>query len=664
MLASMHGLRFTPRPSLDQTMLELRNITLTLDRDGETHKLLDDVTLNVPPGHLLAIVGPSGCGKTTLLKTIAGLKHHDDGEIHWQGRNVEDGDDLHPSELGYVPQFSIAHDLLTVEECVASAVTLRTCQPDDEAGWALVDEMLEATGLAKLADRQVKVLSGGQKRRLGLALELVTNPTLLLCDEVTSGLDPKSEREITQLLHDLAGKNDKRIVINVTHSLANLSLFDTVLVMHEGRIVYHGPPRALMHYFSVEHAEDVYPKLARRSPERWADSWNRHRDAYYETYKLVSKAATPGGAAPQEVKEREPAKEKLPSARADFDEDEGDGSIKKERAQSNDEDDEAKPKLKGDDWSKYKERRDKRNKELDDEEEQPFEVDEEHELPGFVVQTKELLSRRWLIFRRDKAQVWLNLIMLLGFPLLVVIFGYEGVPQVRQLSARQDENIIREYNDQKAYLASKLKAGGLVSGLILMQVVLVTLMASNNAAREIAGERDILERERLGGLRPLSYVASKVLFLGAFVLAQALWMGLFVAMLCRGIPGDLPIKLGLLVMASAAMTSVCLGISALMRSPEKATILCIYLVGFQLPLSGAVLALPKMIAPVVQPFVAAYWSWSGSLNTMKPTPFWEAVRYVTESNLEPWNLAVFVLGLHVVVGLVLTYAGAKHSQWD
>jgi hypothetical protein len=320
---------------------------------------------------------------------------------------------------------------------------------------------------------------------------------------------------------------------------------------------------------------------------------------------------------------------------------------------------------KDDEWGKHKKARDKKQKELEDEAEQPFEVDEQHRLPGFVTQTRELLSRRWLIFRRDKAQVWLNLAMLLGFPLLVVIFGYEGVPQVRQLSARQDTNLITEYAEQQAHGESQLKAGGLVSGLILMQVVLVTLMASNNAAREVAGERDILERERLGGLRPLSYVASKVLFLGVFVLAQALWMGLFVEMVCRGIPGDLMIKLGLLVMASAAMTSVCLGISALMRSPEKSTILCIYLVGFQLPLSGAVLALPKGIAWLVQPFIAAYWSWAGSLNTMKATAFYDAVAKVTDSKqLAPWNLACFFLGLHIIIGLVLTYAGTKNSQWD
>ncbi|HSI63060.1 MAG TPA: ATP-binding cassette domain-containing protein [Candidatus Saccharimonadia bacterium] len=654
-------------------MLELKNISLSLDRDGEAHALLDDITFSIPPGHLLAIVGPSGCGKTTLLKTVAGLKHHDSGEIHWEGRNVEDEKDLHPSELGYVPQFSIAHDLLTVEECVASAVALRTCQPDDESAWALVETMLKQTGLTPLADRQVKVLSGGQRRRLGLALELVTDPTLLLCDEVTSGLDPKSEREITQLLHDLAQNNPRRIVINVTHSLANLALFDTILVLHEGRVVYHGPPRALAHYFSVEQAEEIYPKLGRRSSERWSESWGRHRDAYYATYGLAPKkeeGKEPATGDLKSVTDRDPERIKLPSA-ASFPEEGGKGDDKTSLEKEEEEDE-------GDDWSKYKKRREKKQKEKakdrgehveahkeEEAESGPPEVSEQHRLPGVFAQTRELLSRRWTIFWRDKTQLWLQLAMILGFPFLVVIFGLEPIPQVRQLSVRQDtQNVMLDAQEKVDYRESQIKAGGVVSGLVLMQVVLVTLMASNNAAREIAGERDILERERLGGLRATSYVLSKILFLGTFVFVQALWMGLFVEMVCSGIPGDLLIKLVMLVMASAAMTAVCLGISAIMRSPEKATILSIYLVGFQLPLSGALLTLPKALAPIVQPFIAAYWSWSGSLSSMKSTDFYDAVDAVTSTQIESWNLAIFVLGLHVLVGIALTYAGTKNSQWD
>jgi len=625
-------------------MLEVRNITIRVQRDGEDHALLEDVSLNVPPGHLLAIVGPSGCGKTTLMKTIAGLKEDDSGEILWEGRNLAHEGDLHPSELGYVPQFSIAHELLTVEECVASAIALRTCGLTLEQQESLLGETLTQTGLGGLADRQVKVLSGGQKRRLGLALELVTDPALLLCDEVTSGLDPKSEREITQLLHDLARQSLKRMVINVTHSLANLGLYDTVLVLHEGRVVYHGPPRALNHYFSIDQAEDIYPKLARRPAERWASSWERHREAYYQTYGLSLKSKDE----PKVVTDREPDRIRLPVAKANDDEDSEDSHGESSK--------------KKDSGSMGKSAKGGK----DEAEPREHIIDPIHHLPSLMTQAMELWRRRWIIFMRDRGQMWLHILMLFGFPLLVVIFGYEGIPAVRALSQRADANVVTEFKQQAAHTTSLLKSGGLISGLIMFQVVLVTLMASNNAAREIAGERDILEREKLGGLRPMAYVLSKAMFLGVFVLAQSLWMGLFVELVCPGIPGDLMVRLALLVMASAAMTAVCAGISALMRSPEKATILCIYLVGFQLPLSGAVLALPKKFEPLVQPFIAAFWSWSGSLHTVlnSDSQFSQAVKAVTATSLKAPSLAFFFLSLHVAVGLTAAYAGTKHSQWD
>lgn len=139
--------------------------------------------------------------------------------------------------------------------------------------------MLEETGLGPISDRHVKVLSGGQKRRLGLAMELVSDPKLLLCDEVTSGLDPRSEREIVRLLHDLSRK-DGRIVLSVTHSLSHLELYDSILVLHEGRVAFHGPPEQLTHYFSVSDTEEVYPRLASQPSERWHVSWQKHRASY------------------------------------------------------------------------------------------------------------------------------------------------------------------------------------------------------------------------------------------------------------------------------------------------------------------------------------------------------------------------------------------------
>jgi hypothetical protein len=118
------------------------------------------------------------------------------------------------------------------------------------------------------------------------------------------------------------------------------------------------------------------------------------------------------------------------------------------------------------------------------------------------------------------------------------------------------------------------------------------------------------------------------------------------------------------VLVSAAMTSVCLGISAMCRTPEKATILSIYLVGFQLPLSGAVLSLPDWIEGAVNPFIAAFWSWSGSLRSMSDTAFYDAVKKVTETSLVTPELAGFVLLAHVIIGLSMAYVGSKGSQWE
>lgn len=574
-------------------MLQATGLNLEIDAPSGSAEpgifLLRDLEFEVPAGHLMAIVGPSGCGKSTLLKVIAGITEQTEGRLCWQGRDLKEEEDLHPGELGYVPQFSIAHDELTVEECVFNSMALRTCLEDEEFEQRL-QRVLETTGLTGLADRRVKVLSGGQKRRLGLALELVTNPCLLLCDEVTSGLDPKSEGEITELLRHLSRENPRRIVINVTHSLANLSAFDSVMVMSRGHLVYFGPPSSMAHYFSVDHPEEIYRRLSQREPEEWGRSWGKNREHYQN---LLREAAPKPEYHPDYAPTQEP--DLLPSL-----------------------------------WS----------------------------------QVQTLLQRRWTIFRRDRGQVLLHLAMLFGFPLLVVIFALDGIKPLRQLDPRPDSNLMVEMQRQSQHLVEQLNTGGLVSGLIMLQVVLVTLMASNNAAREIAAERLILEREKLGGLMPAAYLISKILFLGVFVLAQSLWMGIFTDMVSGGLPGNLFIKLGLLILVSAAMTSVCLGISAWCRSPEKATILSIYLVGFQLPLSGAILTLPAWLQGPVNPLIAAFWAWSGSLRSMSDTAFYDAVKKVTLSPLVTPGLAAFILLAHLVIGLGMTYSGARNSRWE
>ena len=228
-------------------MLNLKNINFAIKKDGEEINLINDANLKIDKGSFVAVVGPSGCGKTTLLKIIAGINEQNKGQITWDNRDLSE-EDFSPIELGYVPQFSVAFDELTVSESIKTSIKLRVKTDSKKHFNEIYDIIIEQTGLGELTDRRVNVLSGGQKRRLSLALELVTNPKLLLCDEVTSGLDPKSENEIVSLMHSLSNSSN-RLIINVTHSLNNLNLYDSVVVLYDGYTVYHGPPSNLNHYF-------------------------------------------------------------------------------------------------------------------------------------------------------------------------------------------------------------------------------------------------------------------------------------------------------------------------------------------------------------------------------------------------------------------------------
>ena len=513
-------------------MLELKDVCFTIQKDGEPINLVDRASLKIPRGHFMAIVGPSGCGKTTLLKTIAGLNPESDGSLWWNGRNLSEDGDLEPYEIGYVPQFSIAYDQLSVDESVEAATRLRVKTKGSSDLDERIDKVLEETGLAPIADRPVKVLSGGQKRRLGLAMELVSHPKLLLCDEVTSGLDPRSEREIVHLLHDIS-RREGRIVLSVTHSLAHLELYDSILVLHEGRVAYHGTPEQLTHYFSVDNTELVYPQLAKQASEKWRSSWLKHSPTYYAKLERNRQNL---------VNQRQ-----LELPAEEF------------------------KNLDGEDVAIARE--------------DPIRA------PGLLSQFTTLLGRRMRIFFRDRGQVLLQLAILICFPILVVLFSPRANENMRKFTNAAGSSLQEQYQEQANVQADRLKVGSAVSGIIMFQVVLLSLMGSNNAAREIAGERQILEKEKFGGVSPVAYLMSKVVFLSGLVLVQSLWMAGFVE-LFWSFKGSFADHAIFLVLVNAAMTSICLGISSLMRTAEKASLLSVYLVGFQLPLSGAVLALP------------------------------------------------------------------------
>lgn len=576
-------------------MLEARNICLEVDNEGESLFLLSDVNFCIPRGHFVAIVGPSGCGKTTLLKAIAGIKETTSGSFFWEGRDLAEDGDFEPYEIGYVPQFSIAYEELTVDENVESSARLRVDADDDELD-DIIDSVLEETGLSEIADRPVKLLSGGQKRRLALAMELVSRPRILLCDEVTSGLDPRSEREIVELLHKLSMK-DGRIVISVTHSLAQLSLYDSIIVMVRGNLAYHGSPELMIHYFGEQDFEQVYPKLAMREPDEWRQSWLKHRVDYYQRLerKHLEKFSAAGITPPP-----------------------------------------AEPRT-----------------------EDPEEVPQ----PSFFTQFSTLLKRRFTILFRDRTQLWLQVAMIVIFPILVALFSSKGQDQLLQLTDNMGNDLVAEVQAQQAQAEVRARVGSAVSGIIMFQVILLGLMGSNNASREVAGERLIMEKEKFAGTGVGAYLVSKLVYLSVLVLVQSLWMFAFVQY-CWPLRGDVVNHFIFLLLANAAMTSVCLGISANCKTPDQSSLLSIYLVGFQLPLSGAVLALPEYVEKLTQPFISAYWAWSGSVNGGLDSEVLKAVNSIVQTTFSDKPLCMVVLLGHVLFGIVLTYIGVRRTRWE
>jgi ABC-type multidrug transport system ATPase subunit len=629
-------------------MLELQQVSLQLGDEPDDQLLLAEVSTRFPKKHFAAILGPSGCGKSTLLKIIAGLREPTLGHVEWDGRNLSEEGDMDPHEIGYVPQFSIAYDVLTVWESVESALRLRVSGLDADEREERIDHILKEVGLDEISDREVKVLSGGQKRRLAMALEMVSSPHLLLCDEVTSGLDPKAEDEIAKLMYQIS-RRENRIVLSVTHSLRHLALYDSIVVLYQGHVAYHGPADFLFHYFNVEKPEELFPRLAQRKPGDWHRSWLKHRAAYYAQAKLDTDE--PASEAPREAaadrpseadeKARERMEKLLKKAQSDKDEDEDED----EEEENEEEDDEGAAR------AESKQRRKKKK------------PTEHAGTPSILVQFGVLLARRWKIFFRDRGGLWLQLALLIGFPILVVVFALDGLPQIKNLNGVVSGNFLDQMKNELAQTQELIHTGSLVSGLIMFQVVLLALMGSNNSAREIAGERLIFEKEKFSGVRASAYVASKAAFLGVLVLVQSVWMAVFVNVIVQ-FQGSLVSQILLLTLVNASLTSICLGLSSVMKTAEQASLVSVYLVGFQLPLSGAVLALPKVLSMITRPFIASYWGWSGFIQTMRDTRFYDAVLKVTQTNLSSVPLCVWWMTCHVVLGLLLAYTGCKNSRWE
>ncbi|MGC2796108.1 MAG: ATP-binding cassette domain-containing protein, partial [Mycobacterium sp.] len=227
--------------------------------DGK--ELLDNISLTARPGTLTAIIGGSGAGKTTLSRLIAGYTRPTAGTVTFEGHDIHAEYATMRSRIGMVPQDDVVHRQLTVNQALGYAAELRL-PPDTskEERAQVVAQVLEELDLTKHADTRVDKLSGGQRKRASVALELLTQPSLLLLDEPTSGLDPALDRQVMLMLRQLADAG--RVVLVVTHSVSYLDVCDQILLVAPGgKTAFNGPPSQVGAALGTTNWADIFANV-------------------------------------------------------------------------------------------------------------------------------------------------------------------------------------------------------------------------------------------------------------------------------------------------------------------------------------------------------------------------------------------------------------------
>jgi ABC-type multidrug transport system ATPase subunit len=241
-------------------------------------RVLHGISLTIRPGELVAIVGGSGAGKTTLLEALAGARPADRGRVCFDGVDIYENLSAFRAHLGYVPQDDIIHAELPLVSTLRYAARLRLPpsipRKDVESR---IGEVLAALDLAGREGVRVGALSGGQRKRASIAVELLTRPRAFFLDEPTSGLDPETAFELTRLLRDLADAGST--IVFTTHAVPDLTVCDRVIFLaRDGHLAFFGTVVDAVRYFRVERVEEIYGLIAREAtPEEWGRRFRDHR---------------------------------------------------------------------------------------------------------------------------------------------------------------------------------------------------------------------------------------------------------------------------------------------------------------------------------------------------------------------------------------------------
>ncbi|NNE65918.1 MAG: FHA domain-containing protein [Pyrinomonadaceae bacterium] len=239
-------------------------------------QLLDDISLSINPNEFIGLLGPSGAGKSTFMDAINGMRPPTEGTVLINGLDLYAFLDSLKQSIGYVPQDEILHEGLTVEKTLYYIAKLRLSRDVTENEIdKIIDEVLDVTDLAERRGVAIQELSGGQRKRVSIAVELITKPSVIYLDEPTSGLDPATEEKIMLLFRQIAESG--RTVILTTHAMENVKLFDKIVLLMRGKLVFYGKPEEALSHFGASSFKDLYDKLEEPVEEELQNSGDGHR---------------------------------------------------------------------------------------------------------------------------------------------------------------------------------------------------------------------------------------------------------------------------------------------------------------------------------------------------------------------------------------------------
>jgi ABC-type multidrug transport system ATPase subunit len=553
------------------------------DNPAELKTLLDHVSFKALPGDFIALMGPSGAGKTTLLMTLNGYLPPSAGQVRINGEDLYAIYDALRGSIGYVPQDDIVHAELTVFEAVRYSARFRLPPDysDDEIN-RRVDTTLAQLGLEQVAHLQIgkperKILSGGQRKRVNIAMELVTDPVIMFLDEPTSGLAADDTQALVQLLADLAKQTGKTIITTIHQpSREEFEKFNQALVLGPGGLmIFFGPPRDGYKFFGsfrerlgksndVDNPRDMFDMLNQR--ER--PIFEAMRAQNPSAPRFLARAAAAREWNQEYFNPQNPIFQKMFSGRRAV----GTGTPPQGMPKSA-------PKTSGQFWL--------------------------------------LFSRYWKVKARDVSG---TMIMLLQAPiigvLLAAVFGgqKDGIPfwclgalqELSKKSGGTGEGIGETLRNMQATPDH--------SAAIFFCVVSAVWFGTSNAAREVVSERAIYMRERMVNLKLFNYIFSKFVLLSLFCVVQCTIL-LAIVFFALGFNGGIQaFGISLATLIVTAMNSVAVGLllSTLVTSAEAAMALTPIALIPQVVLGG--LLVPMTTNPMLKWFMygmPARWGFQG-----------------------------------------------------